>query len=119
MILLYHYFLITQFFFITFVEKYGVSLSENDVFGCYNKIKTRYFFMMISPQEFENDLKNESLKNLIKMKNSLIQEIKYFEKNKDVILAQEVTICPSEEVVYKMNLLYLDVCDKLIAEKCK
>ena len=41
--------------------------------------------MMISPQEFENDLKNESLKNLIKMKNSLIQEIKYFEKNKDVI----------------------------------
>lgn len=75
--------------------------------------------MMISPQEFENDLKNESLKNLIKMKNSLIQEIKYFEKNKDVILAQEVTICPSEEVVYKMNLLYLDVCDKLIAEKCK
>lgn len=48
--------------------------------------------MMISPQEFENDLKNESLKNLIKMKNSLIQEIKYFEKNKDVILAQEVTI---------------------------
>ena len=43
----------------------------------------------------------------------------YFEKNKDVILAQEVTICPSEEVVYKMNLLYLDVCNKLIAEKCK
>lgn len=77
------------------------------------------FIMMISPQEFENDLKNESLKNLIKMKNSLIQEIKYFEKNKDVILAQEVTICPSEEVIYKMNLLYLDVCDKLIAEKCK
>lgn len=73
--------------------------------------------MMISPQEFEDDLKNESLKNLIKIKNSLIREIKYFEKNKDVILAQEVTICPSEEVIYKMNLLYLDVCDKLIAEK--
>lgn len=118
-IVLYHYFLIMQSFFITFVEKFGVPSSENDVFGFYNKIKTRYFFMMISPQEFENDLKNESLKNLIKMKNSLIQEIKYFEKNKDVILAQEVTICPSEEVVYKMNLLYLDVCNKLIAEKCK
>lgn len=118
-IVLYHYFLIMQYFFITFVEKFGVLSSENDVVDFYNKIKTRYFFMMISPQELENDLKNESLKNLIKMKNSLIQEIKYFEKNKDVILAQEVTICPSEEVVYKMNLLYLDVCDKLIAEKCK
>lgn len=75
--------------------------------------------MMISPQEFEDDLKTESLENIIKIKNSLIRKIKYFEKNKDMILAQDIIICPSEEVVYKMNLLYLDVCDKLIAEKCK
>ena len=73
--------------------------------------------MMISPQEFEDDLKTESLENIIKIKNSLILEIKYFEKNKDMILAQDIIICPSQEVVYKMNLLYLDVCNKLISRK--
>ncbi|MDO5304705.1 MAG: hypothetical protein Q4E87_03930 [bacterium] len=73
--------------------------------------------MMISPQEFEDDLKTESLENIIKIKNSLIREIKYFEKNKDMILAQDIIICPSQEVVYKMNLLYLDVCNKLISSK--
>ena len=75
------------------------------------------FIMMISPQEFEDDLKTESLENIIKIKNSLIRKIKYFEKNKDMILAQDIIICPSQEVVYKMNLLYLDVCNKLIRAK--
>lgn len=73
--------------------------------------------MMIRPQEFEDDLKTESLENIIKIKNSLIREIKYFEKNKDMIFAQDIIICPSQEVVYKMNLLYLDVCNKLISRK--
>ena len=43
-ILLYHYFLIMQSFFITFVEKFGVPSSENDVFDGYNKTKRGVYY---------------------------------------------------------------------------
>lgn len=73
--------------------------------------------MMISSENFSEDLQDESYEALIKERDSLIREIRHFEKNRDKILGKEIVICPSPEVVYQMNLQYLAVVCNLISSK--
>ena len=71
--------------------------------------------MMISPQSYVDDLKDECYEDLIKEKDKLIKEIQRFENNKTT--DSEFCINPSPEVVYQCNLLYLSELCKLVHDK--
>ena len=71
--------------------------------------------MMISPEAYIDELKNETYKELIKEKNKLLKEISDFENNK--IADEEYNINPSPDVIYQCNLLYLSKLCELIADK--
>lgn len=71
--------------------------------------------MMISPEAYIDELKNETYKELIKEKNKLLKEILDFENNK--IADEEYNINPSPDVIYQCNLLYLSKLCELIADK--
>lgn len=71
--------------------------------------------MMISPQNYVDDMKEKCYEDLIKEKDKLIKEIHRFENNK--IADNEFCINPSPEVVYQCNLLYLRELCKLIYDK--
>ena len=71
--------------------------------------------MMISPEAYIDELKNEIYKELIKEKNKLLKEISDFENNK--IADEEYNINPSPDVIYQCNLLYLSKLCELIADK--
>ena len=71
--------------------------------------------MMISPYSYIEEQKNKNYKQLIKERDKLLKEIYEFENNQSN--AEEEIMCPSPEVVYQCNLMYLgELCD-LIAEK--
>ena len=68
--------------------------------------------MMISPFAYNDLHQNDTLNDLIKERNQLIKEIKYFEKHKEELMNDEQLMCPTPAVVYKMNLQYLIcICD--------
>lgn len=71
--------------------------------------------MMISPQNYVDDMKEKCYEDLIKEKYKLIKERHRFENNK--IADNEFCINPSPEVVYQCNLLYLSELCKLVQEK--
>ena len=71
--------------------------------------------MMISPESYNDELKNKNYKELIKEKNKLLKEISDFENNK--IADEEYNINPSPDVIYQCNLLYLSKLCELIADK--
>ena len=69
--------------------------------------------MMISLEGFIEMNKDKSYKELIKVRDELISDIRSFEADPD----QKGFIDPSPEVVYQMNLQYLGKLCELIAEK--
>ena len=76
--------------------------------------------MMLSPMSYDNLHANDTLEELIKERNRLIKEIKYFEKHKEELLADEKVMFPSPDVVYEMNVQYLTIiCIFILGEvKC-
>lgn len=74
-------------------------------------------FMMPSPKNYSDEIAEESFESLIKERDLLIREIRRFEKNREKIMADGVQICPSPELVYRMNLEYLGMCCMALAAK--
>ncbi len=77
--------------------------------------------MMISPEGYIEEKKNKSYKELIKEKEILLDEISKFEKdmanNNYKLKEDSEIICPSPDVVYQCNLLYLSKLTELLADK--
>ena len=71
--------------------------------------------MMICPQGFLDEHRNDSYEKLLKVRDELIREIRAFERRKTP--AERRMICPSPEAVYQMNLQYLSVLCDYIAER--
>ena len=69
--------------------------------------------MMISPEGFIEMNKDKNYKELIKVRDELISDLRSFEADP----YQKGFIDPSPEVVYQMNLQYLGKLCELIAEK--
>lgn len=73
---------------------------------------------MISPQGYVDELENESYEELIKERDKLIREIRYFEKHREEIMNNDENyICPSPDVVYQWNLDVLGSLCVLISDK--
>lgn len=70
--------------------------------------------MMMSPNMYIKELENKSYKELLKVRDELLNEIKNFEENK-----VEHSFKPSSEVMYKVYLQYLSELCILIANKFK
>lgn len=71
--------------------------------------------MMVNPQLFLSEHESDSYDQLIMLCDMLIVDIKTFE-NKQIPDAQRA-ICPSPEVIYQMNLLYLSALCSYIADR--
>ena len=71
--------------------------------------------MMISPEAYANMQKNKSYEELIKERDSLIEDIQSFEKDKDRS-GDAWMVEPSPEVIYQCNFQYLGKLSELIAE---
>ena len=70
---------------------------------------------MISPETFiEFECKGKSYKELLKIRDDLLRDVRAFEKGKT---SSEITMHPSPEVIYQVHLEYLGELCKLIAEK--
>lgn len=70
---------------------------------------------MIGPEIFKESHRHKSLEEIIKVRDSLIREIRRYEREgpEDT----EITMDPGPDVVYYCNLSYLsEICD-LIQEK--
>ena len=70
--------------------------------------------MMMSQKMYIKELENKSYKELLKVRDELLNEIKNFEENK-----VEHSFKPSSEVMYKVHLQYLSELCILIANKFK
>ena len=68
---------------------------------------------MISPVAFTEMYKDSNYKELLKIRDELIESIKGFEQNPD----QDNGIMPSPQTIYQCNLEYLGELCKMIAEK--
>lgn len=73
--------------------------------------------MMLSPMSYDNLHANDTLEELIKERNSLIKEIKYFEKHKEELLADEKVMSPSPDLYYEFELWYLTIICRYIEGK--
>lgn len=72
--------------------------------------------MMLSPEVFiDLECKDKSYTELLKMRDSLIRQIRAFEKGK--IPEEEYQILPSPASIYQVNLEYLGELCKIISEK--
>lgn len=72
--------------------------------------------MMLSPETFiQIECENKSYKELLRIRDSLIRQIRAFEKGK--VSEKEYQILPSPETIYRVNLEYLGELCKLISEK--
>lgn len=61
--------------------------------------------MLTAPQSFVDELEDESYEKLIKERDKLIREIRYYEKHREQIMSsEEAQICPSPDVIYQWNL---------------
>jgi hypothetical protein len=71
--------------------------------------------MMISPDMFVELHKHKKYEELLTVRDELIKEIREFEtKTYD---PEMDNICPSPDVIYQVNLLYLGQLCELISEK--
>ena len=74
--------------------------------------------MMIDPTTFKESLKDESLTEIIKARDSIIKEIQEYEREEpsdDIVITSD----PDPETIYYCNLSYLsEICD-LIQEKIR
>ena len=77
--------------------------------------------MMVSPDWYKNELKKKTYKELLTEKDELLKEISDFEtimkSNNKSDLDFESDFCPSPDVVYQCNLLYLSKLCELMADK--
>lgn len=71
--------------------------------------------MMISPEMFVEMYKDKKYKELLPIRDELIQAIRDFEE--ETYDPKEALINPSPDVVYQMNLEYLGKLCELISEK--
>lgn len=72
---------------------------------------------MIRPGTFiEFECKGKSYKELLKIRDELVEEIYAFENGN--ISPEAKMISPSPEVIYQMNLEYLGELCKLISDTC-
>ena len=75
--------------------------------------------MMISPQGYVDELKNEPFEKLVKERERLYKELKKIEK--DAFDSERKSdawnICPGPDVQYQMHLEYLAELCNFIAEK--
>ena len=71
--------------------------------------------MMISPEGFIEEYKDNSYEELLLVRDDLISSMKDFEAPDKK--GDQPLICPSPDVVYKCNLLYLSKLCKLIYQK--
>ena len=72
--------------------------------------------MMLSPEAFiKIECENKSYKELLRIRDSLIRQIRTFEKGK--ISEKEYQILPSPASIYQVNLEYLGELCKIISEK--
>ena len=73
--------------------------------------------MMISPETYRKDHENDTYEELLKERNELISEIRYFEKHEKEIMKDAAYICPSPDLVYQIELDYLSELCCLISTK--
>ena len=71
--------------------------------------------MMISPEAFIDECKDKSYEELLSIRDDLISEMKDFEMPNRK--HEQQLVCPSPEVVYKCDLLYLGKLCDLIYQK--
>ncbi len=73
---------------------------------------------MISPETYISELKDKSYEELIKERNTLMRDIKYFEKHRKELTHDENIVChPTPETQYYWHLHYLVELIKLIIDK--
>ena len=72
--------------------------------------------MMISPENYEEERQDQPFEKLIAEGDALIKEIRLFEKHRDEML-RDISIDPSPEAVYLMNLEYLAKLCALLSQK--
>lgn len=77
--------------------------------------------MMVSPESFKKNNEEKTLKELINVKNSLLEEITAYETRKilvdNPIFTDDDMVKPSPQLRYRMNLDYLKEILELISEK--
>ena len=72
---------------------------------------------MTAPETYVEQLKNKSYQELLKERDSLIREIRYYEKHKEEFAWAEECRSPSPSTEYYLELQYLSELMKLIIEK--
>ncbi|WP_347561832.1 DUF3781 domain-containing protein [Clostridium sp. E02] len=73
--------------------------------------------MIINPKEYVEMLEDKTYCNLLKVRDSLLKEIRKFEKYKDKDrIGDQRMSTPSPEATYHMNLQYLGKICEMIAE---
>ena len=72
--------------------------------------------MMISPKTYIKEQKDKTYEELIKERDRLIKEVRYFEKKKKKEMKVQY-ISPSHDVIYQWNLECLSELCSLIQEK--
>ncbi|PRR79289.1 hypothetical protein CLLI_09630 [Clostridium liquoris] len=71
--------------------------------------------MMVSPETYMSFLQDKNYEELIKERDSLIDEIKEYEETSDNLI--DINISPSREIIYKYNHLYLSKVCELLSER--
>jgi hypothetical protein len=73
---------------------------------------------MISPEGYVDDLKNETYEKILKERDKIIREIRYFEKHREEIMnSEECCISVSPDMVYQWNLECLSLLCTLVSNK--
>lgn len=80
----------------------------------------RMIKMMIDPESYKNEIENKNLRELVLIRNELLEDIKKYEENhiiNDKPYSSDEIVKPSPELVYEMNNKYLLEITKLIISK--
>ena len=72
---------------------------------------------MRAPQSYIEELHDKTFKELLEIRNKLLNEIKDFEKNIEEIITQNVFFDPTPDVVYQWKLLVLSKLFDLLQNK--
>lgn len=73
---------------------------------------------MVAPETMIQECLNKSYKELLAIRDKCFREIKYFEKNEEELMKEDI-ISPSPDVHYQWNLDFLGKLFPLIEEKFK
>lgn len=72
---------------------------------------------MLSPESYIEELQNKTYKELLEVRDGLLDEIRDFEENFEEIMEEEPYISPSPDVVYQWNLEASGILFKLLSDK--